>query len=142
MKLSLCIPMYNESRILPDTLRKVSEYAAKVYDGDCEVVFADDGSTDSSADIVRNFGDPLRHGAAGQDDEGRRPVFRFRLAGLRGAVRWAQPVHQHDPQASRHAESLGRFPDWLGSGGDDAGLRWRNLMRHRGETAFISRSSD
>jgi len=57
MKVSLCIPMYNESKILPTTLRKVSEYMAKTFD-DYEVIFSNDGSTDNSADLVKSFGDP------------------------------------------------------------------------------------
>lgn len=57
MKVSLCIPMYNESKILPTTLRKVSEYMAKTFE-DYEVIFSNDGSTDNSADLVKNFGDP------------------------------------------------------------------------------------
>jgi len=49
--------MYNESKILPTTLRKVSEYMAKTFD-DYEVIFSNDGSTDNSADLVKSFGDP------------------------------------------------------------------------------------
>ncbi len=57
MKVSLCIPMYNESRVLPTTLPKVSEYMAKNFD-DYEVIFSNDGSTDNSAELVKSFGDP------------------------------------------------------------------------------------
>lgn len=56
MKISLVIPMYNESSVLPTTLKKVSEYMAANFD-DYEVIFANDGSRDNSADIVKNFED-------------------------------------------------------------------------------------
>ncbi len=56
MKVSLCIPMYNESKILPSTLEKVSGYMKDHFD-DYEVVFSNDGSTDGSAELVRSFPD-------------------------------------------------------------------------------------
>ncbi|MBO4219449.1 MAG: glycosyltransferase [Clostridia bacterium] len=56
MKVSLCIPMFNESKILPSTLEKVSAYMKEHFE-DYEVVFSDDGSTDGSAEIVRSFPD-------------------------------------------------------------------------------------
>lgn len=56
MKISLVIPMYNESAVLPSTLKKVSEYMAANFD-DYEVIFSNDGSRDNSAELVRDFGD-------------------------------------------------------------------------------------
>lgn len=54
MKISLCIPMYNESAILKNTLQTVSEYMERTFD-DYEVIFSDDGSTDNSRKIVDSF---------------------------------------------------------------------------------------
>lgn len=51
MKFSLCIPMYNESAIIADTARELSAYMSKHF-SDYEILFSDDGSTDSSAEIV------------------------------------------------------------------------------------------
>lgn len=45
MKISLCIPMYNELSIIEDTARAVSEYMEKTFD-DYEVIFSNDGSRD------------------------------------------------------------------------------------------------
>ena len=45
MKLSLCIPLYNELSIIEDTAKAVSEYMEKTFD-DYEVIFSNDGSTD------------------------------------------------------------------------------------------------
>lgn len=51
MKFSLCVPMYNESSIIEDTAKTLSAYMAEHFD-DYEIIFANDGSTDNSADIV------------------------------------------------------------------------------------------
>ncbi len=52
---SLIIPMYNEEKILGSTIKTLNEYMSKTFD-DYEVVFSDDGSTDSSRSIVENCG--------------------------------------------------------------------------------------
>lgn len=57
MKLSLVIPMYNESSIINNTLTQVSEYMKRHFD-DYEVIFSDDGSRDGCRGIVDTFGDP------------------------------------------------------------------------------------
>ncbi len=55
MKLSVCIPMYNESAICAETLLTLAEEAtrlkAKGYP--CELVFFDDGSADRSGELLR-----------------------------------------------------------------------------------------
>ena len=55
MKISVIIPMYNESRIIADTAKTVSEYMSENFE-DYEVIFSDDGSSDRSADIVNELG--------------------------------------------------------------------------------------
>ena len=52
---SLIIPMYNEEKILPETIKTLDEYMSKHFDS-YEIVFSDDGSTDSSRKIVENCG--------------------------------------------------------------------------------------
>ena len=54
MKISLCIPMYNESSIINDTLKTVSAYMDSAFD-DYEVIFSDDGSTDGCRAAVENY---------------------------------------------------------------------------------------
>ncbi len=54
MKISLCIPMYNEGTIINDTLKKVSEYMDANFE-DYEVLFSDDGSTDGCGETVKAF---------------------------------------------------------------------------------------
>ena len=57
MKISLVIPMYNESGIITDTARTLSEYMSRSFD-DYEILFSDDGSTDGCGDIVRELALP------------------------------------------------------------------------------------
>ena len=57
MRFSLIVPMYNESTIICDTVRTLSAYLqARV--GEYELIFVDDGSTDESADLVRQMAVP------------------------------------------------------------------------------------
>ena len=56
MKVSLIIPMYNESAIIADTAKTLSEYMSANFEkGEYEILFSDDGSRDGSADIVRGL---------------------------------------------------------------------------------------
>ncbi len=47
--------MYNESKILPDTLGKVFDYMESEFPEGYEVIFSDDGSLDGSRKIVDDF---------------------------------------------------------------------------------------
>ena len=57
MKISLVIPMYNESKIIADTAKTLSEYMQGNFD-DYEIIFSDDGSSDGSAEAVRELNLP------------------------------------------------------------------------------------
>ena len=57
MKISLCVPMFNESTIIADTAKELYEYMSKHFE-DYEIIFSDDGSRDGSAEIVRNLNLP------------------------------------------------------------------------------------
>lgn len=55
MKISLCIPMYNESSIVADTVKTVYDYMESLAEQtgyDYEVLFSNDGSTDDCAEIA------------------------------------------------------------------------------------------
>lgn len=54
IKLSVVIPAYNESKRLPRTLEEVSVYLSR-QSYDYEIIVANDGSKDSTAQTVRNF---------------------------------------------------------------------------------------
>ncbi len=55
MKISLCIPMYNETSIIADTAKTLVKYMTAHFPGEHEIIFSDDGSTDGSADLVRGL---------------------------------------------------------------------------------------
>ena len=57
MKFSLCIPMYNESSIIKDTVRTLHEYMSANFE-DYEIIFSDDGSRDGCGDMVREMNLP------------------------------------------------------------------------------------
>ncbi len=57
MKFSLCIPMYNESKIIADTAKTLSAFMSANFD-DYEIIFSDDGSLDNSGDIVKELSLP------------------------------------------------------------------------------------
>ena len=52
MKISLIIPMYNESSIIADTAKTLSAYMSENFES-YEILFSNDGSKDDCADIVR-----------------------------------------------------------------------------------------
>ena len=51
MKISLVIPMYNESSIIEGAVKTFSEYLASTFE-DWELIFVDDGSVDGCASVV------------------------------------------------------------------------------------------
>ena len=55
MRVSLCVPMYNESSIIANTAKELSQYMIENFGDDCEIIFADDGSKDGSANIVNSL---------------------------------------------------------------------------------------
>ena len=57
MKFSLCIPMYNESSIIKDTAKTLSEYMQANFD-DYEIIFSNDGSKDGCDKMVEEMGLP------------------------------------------------------------------------------------
>ena len=57
MKISLCIPMYNESSIIKETAKTVSDYMAANFE-DYEVIFSNDGSHDGCDKMVEEMNLP------------------------------------------------------------------------------------
>lgn len=59
MKISLCIPMYNEKEIIARTAKTLSQYMeANFAPYGYEIIFSDDGSRDSSAEKVKELNLP------------------------------------------------------------------------------------
>lgn len=57
MKISVCIPMYNESRVIEGSAKELAAYMQKTF-SDYEIVFCSDGSTDGCDEIVRKLNLP------------------------------------------------------------------------------------
>jgi glycosyltransferase involved in cell wall biosynthesis len=73
MKASVIMPVYNGSQYLATTLESVLAQTYPLH----EIIVIDDGSTDSSPDILRSYGDRLR--VTRQDNQG---IAAARNAGL------------------------------------------------------------
>ena len=72
MKISVCIPMYNESKVIENTAKALDEYMKiKFPDGDYEVIFSDDGSKDNCADIVNSLNMPNVKILGGEENRGK-----------------------------------------------------------------------
>lgn len=57
MIISLCIPMYNESKIIAQTAHTLHQYMTERFGKDnFEIIFSDDGSKDDSYEIVNSLG--------------------------------------------------------------------------------------
>ncbi len=52
MKISVCIPMYNEAKIIEKSAAELSAYCASTFE-DYEILFINDGSKDNCAELVR-----------------------------------------------------------------------------------------
>ena len=52
MKISVCIPMYNENRVIAKSARALSSYMEKNF-ADYEIIFCSDGSVDGCDETVR-----------------------------------------------------------------------------------------
>lgn len=59
MKISVCIPMYNESAVIANTAKTLWEYMNERFGpDDFEIIFSDDGSRDGCGDIVTKLSLP------------------------------------------------------------------------------------
>lgn len=84
--LSLIIPMYNEEKILPETLKTLNEYMQNAFDI-YEVVFVDDGSTDSSRAMVENCGYPNIRAVGYDKNRGKGGAVRYGMLEAKGDIR-------------------------------------------------------
>lgn len=58
MRISLCIPMYNENKIIAQTARSAYDYMSEKFGDDFEVIFSNDGSIDGCEKTVMDMGLP------------------------------------------------------------------------------------
>lgn len=86
MKLSVCIPMYNESAVITDTAKRLTDCLDAHFGDDYEVIFADDGSTDGSADRVRALGLPRVRVVGYPDNRGKGCAVRTAMLAANGEI--------------------------------------------------------
>ena len=86
MKISVCIPMYNESSIIADTAKTMAEYMTANFLGEYEIIFSDDGSTDGSADLVRGLALPGVRVVGYEKNRGKGCAVRTALLAARGDI--------------------------------------------------------
>jgi len=55
MKLSIIIPIYNESESLQELSNKIVNICHKTHVSEFEIIFVDDGSTDNTQSILRQL---------------------------------------------------------------------------------------
>lgn len=83
---SLIIPMYNEEKILPKTIKTLHAYMQSAFD-DYEIVFADDGSKDNSRKIVEECGLPHIRVVGYAENRGKGCAVRHGMLAAKGDVR-------------------------------------------------------
>lgn len=54
MKLSLIIPAYNEEQVIATTIARIQDVFEK-HNYDCELIFINDGSSDNTLQVLKNF---------------------------------------------------------------------------------------
>lgn len=85
VKITLIIPMYNESSIIADTAKTLSEYMQNNFDS-YEILFSDDGSKDGSADIVRELELPCVRVVGYEQNHGKGCAIRTGMLEARGEI--------------------------------------------------------
>ncbi len=87
MKLSLCIPMYNEASIIADTARTLSAYMESTFSEEgYEIIFSDDGSRDGSADIINSLGLPCVRTVGYTENRGKGSAVRNAMLNANGEL--------------------------------------------------------
>ena len=119
--ITLIIPMYNESSIIADTAKTVSEYMQKNFDS-YEVLFADDGSLDGSGNIVRELQLPNVRVVGYEKNRGKGCAIRTGMLEARGDI-----VMFTDADLAYGTEVIKRVYDTLSASDANMLIGSRNL---------------
>ena len=84
-KISLCIPMYNESSIIADTARTLHEYMSATFEN-YEIIFSNDGSKDGCDKIVEDMNLPNVRVVGYPDNKGKGCAVRTALLAAEGDI--------------------------------------------------------
>ena len=86
MKISVCIPMYNESRVIAKTARELSAYMEANYE-DYEILFCSDGSTDGCDSVVKELNLPKVRVLGYEKNQGKGCAVRTAMLAAEGDIR-------------------------------------------------------
>ena len=86
MKVSVCIPMYNEKSVIEETAQTLSSYMAAHFE-DYEIVFCDDGSHDGCGDLVKALNLPNVRVIGYEQNRGKGYAVRTAMLAAMGDVR-------------------------------------------------------
>ena len=84
-KISLCIPMYNESSIIADTAKTLHEYMSATFEN-YEIIFSNDGSKDGCDKIVEEMNLPNVRVVGYPDNKGKGCAVRTALLAAEGDI--------------------------------------------------------
>ncbi len=85
MKISVCIPMYNESSRVADTARRLQTYMQEHFE-DYEIIFSNDGSRDGSAECVEALALPGVRVVGYPDNRGKGSAVRTAMLAATGDI--------------------------------------------------------
>jgi len=86
MKISVCIPMYNENRVIEKTAKTLSEYMEAHFE-DYEIIFCSDGSADGCDETVRALGLPNVRVISYMPNQGKGYAVRTAMLAATGDIR-------------------------------------------------------
>ena len=86
MKISVCIPMYNENRVIAKTAQELSSYMQANYE-DYEILFCSDGSRDGCDQTVRDLALPNVRVIAYEQNRGKGCAVRTAMLEACGEIR-------------------------------------------------------
>ncbi len=86
MKFSLCIPMYNEHKVIEQTAKTLSTYMSEHFD-DYEIIFSNDGSVDGCDEMVRALNLPCVRVIGDSTNRGKGYAVRQAMLAATGDVR-------------------------------------------------------
>ncbi len=132
MKISLIIPMYNESSIIADTAKTLSDYMSENFD-DYEILFCDDGSSDGCGDIVRSLGLPCVRVTGYTQNRGKGSAVRFGVGEAEGEL-----IMFTDADLAYGVDVIKRYYDRYAENRPDLIIGSRNLDKdgYEGYTAL------
>ena len=86
MKISVCVPMYNENRVIAESAKTLSQYMSANFE-DYEIVFCSDGSTDGCDKTVEALNLPNVRVIAYEKNQGKGCAVRTAMLAATGDVR-------------------------------------------------------